>query len=392
MGHAIGVAACSPALDLVDPSRQVVESNRHPFRQELQLLCDGWESELARPALAGGLRRQIADESRRLEHAASGGRKGHDQAGPEADPEPALLKGAASAAGAGTQAPKYPPINSAWTGALGPPASWSTSDVRVPIATSKTPGVTSGAGQGDEHRPGLVGRSQPVGTTPRRGEPTRARWASVSTFWTSVGRPLQAAFSHAGRLPQWDRGGPPDPVDDGARLAGDEAVRGGHDPELRAVKPDQTTFRQCRIDALAHVTVDDHDDLPRPDEAGRKSSTVEDEVGRASEEHPVLHAGRLALGSVCDDEWPASVCQECAELASRSGTRRHRDRRDRRARFRPRSLPATGPRTGGAPGCRGDRDAPPNPPAPTARVAGASGSPSSPGSTPCDQVTTAWSS
>ena len=78
-----------PALDLVNPPRQVVESNLHAHRQEFELLGDRREPELAGSALAGGLRRKIADESRRLEHAAPGRRKGHDQAGPESHPEPA---------------------------------------------------------------------------------------------------------------------------------------------------------------------------------------------------------------------------------------------------------------------------------------------------------------
>jgi hypothetical protein len=61
--------------------------------------------------------------------------------------------------------------------------------------------------------------------------------------------------------------------------------------------------------------MDDHDDLPRPNEAGRKGSTVEDEIGRAGEEHSVFHAGRFAFGSICDDEWPATVSQQGAEFA-----------------------------------------------------------------------------
>jgi hypothetical protein len=62
--------------------------------------------------------------------------------------------------------------------------------------------------------------------------------------------------------------------------------------------------------------MDDHDDLLRPNKAGRKGCTVEDKVWRAGEEHPVLHAGRFAFRSVCDDEWPAAVSQECSELLS----------------------------------------------------------------------------
>ena len=59
----------------------------------------------------------------------------------------------------------------------------------------------------------------------------------------------QAAFGHSGRFAQWDRSGLPDPVDDGARLTGDEAVCGDDDSEIRAVKPDPSAFAQRRIDA-----------------------------------------------------------------------------------------------------------------------------------------------
>ena len=52
------------------------------------------------------------------------------------------------------------------------------------------------------------------------------------------GAALQAAFGHSGRLPQWDRDAPSDPVDNSAGLAGDEAVSSGHDAKLRAVKPE----------------------------------------------------------------------------------------------------------------------------------------------------------
>ena len=83
------------------------------------------------------------------------------------------------------------------------------------------------------------------------------------------GATLQAAFGHSGRLPQWDWDAPPDPVDDGTCLTRDESVSCRHDAKLRAVKPDPSTFRQSGINNLAHVTMDDHDDLPRANEAGR---------------------------------------------------------------------------------------------------------------------------
>ena len=226
-----------------------------------------------------------------------------------------MLNGADSAAAAGIHVPKYPPIRSAWIGSLGPPASSSTSDVRAPIATSKTPGLTTEPARVTSIVPG----SSAVPTFRNHSapwRPTRPRWASVSTFWTSVGRPRRPRSVIRGVFAQWDGKGPPDPVDDGTRLPGDEALGGGHDAKLRAVEPDPSTFGHRRIDALAHITMDDHDDLLRPNKAGRKGCTVEYEVWRAGEEHPVLHAGRLAFRSVCDDEWPAAVSQECSELLS----------------------------------------------------------------------------
>ena len=226
-----------------------------------------------------------------------------------------MLNGADSAAAAGIQVPKYPPIRSAWSGTLGPPASSSTSDVRAPIATSKTPGVTSEPARVTSIVPGssAVPTSRiPLGAVATHEAEMGQRLDVLDERWAAP----QAAFGHSGRLAQWDRNGPPDPVDDGTRLPGDEAVGGGHDAKLRGVEPDPSTFGHRRIDALAHITMDDHDDLLRPNKAGRKGGTVEDEVWRAGEEHPVLHAGRLALRSVCDDEWPAAVSQECSELLS----------------------------------------------------------------------------
>jgi hypothetical protein len=126
----------------------------------------------------------------------------------------------------------------------------------------------------------------------------------------------QAAFGHSGCLTQRDRDAASNPVDDSARLACDEAVSGGHDAKPHTVESGLSAFGQCQIDALAYITMDDYEDLVRSNKAGRKRGTIENEMGCAGEQHPILHTGRLAFGSVCDDEWLAAVVQDCTELLS----------------------------------------------------------------------------
>ena len=91
--HSIRMATCTPALYLGDPPRQVVESNRHATCQKCQLLGNRRESEFAGPTLACRLRGQLADEPRRLAHAAPGCWKGHDQPSSEPDSEPGRAEG-----------------------------------------------------------------------------------------------------------------------------------------------------------------------------------------------------------------------------------------------------------------------------------------------------------
>ena len=242
---------------------------------------------------------------------------------------------------------------------------------RGPDRDLEDPGSDDGTGKGHEHRSGLVGRAQ-------LPEPIRA----VATHEGQVrqrldvlhegGAALQAAFGHSGRLPQWDRDASTDPVDDSARLAGDETVSGGHDAELRAVKADR------RRSASAAST------LSRTSR-WTTMMTSSPQRGWPQAQHRRGRDGVSEPGAPCPSCWPArppfhwrrrTACRgepTGLEACDRSGTRRHHDRQGRHVRFRPRSLLATVRTTGAAPGRHGVRGAPPASPPPTARVAGASG-------------------
>src|SRR6185369_16438052 len=102
---------------------------------------------------------------------------------------PACESGVASAVVAGSQRPAHPPTSTAPTGSVSQPTADSAASTVAPTGTSTTAGCATA--------PRTVSTSDPgsacVPTCRNQPEPyraSRARLASVSTFWTSVGRPF----------------------------------------------------------------------------------------------------------------------------------------------------------------------------------------------------------
>jgi len=280
--HPIRMATCTPAFDFGDPPRQVVESNGHAMCQKLQLLRNRRESETAGSALACRLRRQVADEPCCLAYAATGRRKGHDQARPESDSEP----GRAERSGQCNRG-RYPrtevPADQERLNGSARAASkvehigHTGADRYLEYARTD-----DGSSQGDQHRPGLLGRShlpEPLSTVASHEGEMGKRLDVVD----EGGAAPQAALGHSGRLAQWDGDPTSNPVDDGTRLACHEAVSGGHDPKPHTVKSGFSAFGQSQIDALAYIVMDDDEDLVRSNETGRKRGTIENEMGCAGQ-------------------------------------------------------------------------------------------------------------
>ena len=130
----------------------------------------------------------------------------------------------------------------------------------------------------------------------------RATWASVSALWTSTGRRptrsgtdlsirrvgqgrslVRATTTRADSSPA--RTGPAG----GARRSGTGSAR----PRCRSAMAASTESRPL-VTVVGHA---DHD-LGGAHHGGHHLGTVEDQVGRAGEQHPVLGAGRLALHGV----------------------------------------------------------------------------------------------
>ena len=90
-------------------------------------------------------------------------------------------------------------------------------------------------------------------------------------------------------------------------LADDETVRRCSDLEPDAVETAAVALRNCTRQraALTYRSLGDrHDDLVRTDGSGGERSSVEHEVGHATEQRLVFVAEWFALGAVRDDELP----------------------------------------------------------------------------------------
>ena len=131
----------------------------------------------------------------------------------------------------------------------------------------------------------------------------RARWASVSTFWISVGRPRTPRSNSRGGVNVGWPAPPFSQLHERALLAGHEAVGHGHELDLLAL---------CRLGALVDgldgrmcrrcVAADRDDDSPRARDRGRDHRAVQHEVRIDAHQQRVLLARGLALDAVRDHD------------------------------------------------------------------------------------------
>ncbi len=100
------------------------------------------------------------------------------------------------------------------------------------------------------------------------------------------------------------------PIDEGRLLAGHVPARRAPDRDGEMIRPGPASLLDGRLDRggdMGVVVGDADDDLRRAQYGGRHLGAVEHHVGTASQKHPVLGTGRLALEGVHhDDRTPGS--------------------------------------------------------------------------------------
>ena len=195
-----------------------------------------------------------------------------------------------------------------------------------------------GAGDGDERGAGLVARCRARGTSPAPRRAISARWASVSTFWTSVGAPPTPRSNGRGGLRSASPRRRSAKLTSAVSSPATKPSGTAHERRMFAVEPaPPLAADRLRARAARRVRAwrDRDDRLARADRGGGQHGAVEHEVRRVAQEHACpcrsrarprrrsrpRPAGRAGLG-------------DRAQLRAPSGSRRRRGRAARSLRRR----------------------------------------------------------
>ena len=111
------------------------------------------------------------------------------------------------------------------------------------------------------------------------------------------------------------------PMDDRARLAGDEPFSGIDSPQPDRVDLCLAALAYGQLDKLADSRVAHDDRLGGANSTRGNDSAVEDKVWISRQEDLVLRAGWFAFGAVPNDDGPALLACHSGQLEGRGETR-----------------------------------------------------------------------